>query len=402
MKNSLTKIKLARHISGMILILLVPKLGFAWPPTFGAEFNFTNDAVSRDGGPLTVRSAESEAARDRMMEMMKSLCATRGDCSLDERRNHYGVTTYRVSYQDGWWFEIATDPGVVEIQTAASTLDELKTHEKRIQNDIFGTAEQAGLADASRIFGQSWAGGHIHIGASSSLGGDAELFRNFLVDYANHPELGTGIFSNDWMNAPPLVGLPKRNQEHFVWAIRDFDQGKIRDVRSLAKLISITVYDTTVDTHIAPTEKYQAFNVTRIVNDGFADEERTIEIRAIHPQASADEFIHEVELFQKRLEYLRAHPKPIPVKLVDPHSLSDREVAARFYAYVTDTGLPFKPYEQHLSYRQRLMIPEIAEAYRAEHRTRAAQSPAGRLGWVAQCFFSSLRYMLGRGPTPVH
>jgi hypothetical protein len=197
---------------GIVYFLLFSQQSFAWPPTFGAEFNFSNPVVLKSGKPLEVNSTESEAARDKMMEIIKSVCATRGDCSVQTSENHYGVTTHRVKYKDGWWFDIATDPRVVEIQTAPSTVEQLEKYKQRIQEDIFGSAEKTGLSvtDITKVFGHGWAAGHIHIGASSAFDGNAQLFRNFLVDYVNHPELGTGLFSNDWSNAPPLTALPKK------------------------------------------------------------------------------------------------------------------------------------------------------------------------------------------------
>ncbi|MDR3606537.1 MAG: hypothetical protein P4M08_04050 [Oligoflexia bacterium] len=320
---------------------------------------------------------------------MRSVCRDRGDCSVLKSRNHYDVTTYRVKYSDGWWFEIGTDPKVVEMQTAPSTLEELERHRDRIQTDIFGSAEKAGLQDASKIFGSGWAGGHIHVGASSALDGDARLFRNFLVDSANHAELGAGIFSNDWSNAPPIAALPEKNQANFLKIVQDFDQDKIRGIKALAQKISSEVYDTTVDKKIAPPQKYQAFNVTRIVNGEFGEKEQTIEIRAMRPQASADEFIDETRLIQMRLEFLRAHPDPIPVKLVNPRTLNNSEIVTRFYKYVVETGLPFEPYAKYLNLTQLLALQGIAQAHPESLD-------------VTRCVLDGIRPLNGPAPVSIH
>jgi hypothetical protein len=81
----------------------------------------------------------------------------------------------------------------------------------------------------------------------------------------------------------------------------------------------------------------------------------------MRPQVSAEEYIRETKLIEKRLEFLRAHPTPIPVNLVDPKTLTDREIAARFYGYVVDTGLRFAPYQFYLNASQRQLIPEVAK-----------------------------------------
>ena len=63
-------------------------------------------------------------------------------------------------------------------------------------------------------------GGHINIGFASAFEGDALLLRNFIVDFANHPEMATGIFLHDWQNAKPIAGLSIEERKTFQNAVQ--------------------------------------------------------------------------------------------------------------------------------------------------------------------------------------
>jgi hypothetical protein len=344
---------------------------YAWPPTFGAEFNFSNRTIMSAADGDYVNSKAALEAQHKMAETIGRSCI-KNSCKITLTSNGYGVTVYRVTYEDGWWFQVATDPKVVEVQTKASTVEELKAHEKIIQDDIFGAAEQAGLQPASQLFGRAWAGGHFHVGISSSVGNDALFFRNVVVDNANHPELSAGIFANDVNNAPPIAALGEQNQRNFTFLIEEFDQKfsekQAMPVAELAKAMNETVYFST-PSGWGPSEKYQAFNVTRVGNDHYEMSEQTFEIRGSRPQSSAAEYIAQVELTEKRLRMLRFVDKPIALHIRNLKGFPDLDRLTAFYDYVLETGLDFQNYEQFLTPRQN-------EALMQKIATRPALKPA--------------------------
>jgi len=266
----------------------------AWPPTYGAEFTFTNQNILRAQRSLDgtiVNNTESEAHRDMMGEILKERCKLSKQCKIKILKNKYDVEMIRVTYKDGFWFQIATDPAVVEIQAKAATREEYLKYKEILERDIFEVARQVGMEPSEIGVG----GGHIHIGATSALDKDARLFRNFLVDFVNHPEIATGILANDHYNAPPVMALNDKQIEEFKKTINRFDNGDIKTIFALAKELQDKVYFET-PTGWDPPKKYQAFNVTRIVNNRTPVEEKTIEIRAIRPQQSIDDFIRQITL----------------------------------------------------------------------------------------------------------
>src|SRR6185437_16273691 len=127
-------------VSVFLLLAVLAAPARAWPPTFGAEFTFTNDdLISRQSEGFGIRSPTLRTqtpanleARDKMRAAVALKCEETKECTID------GNT---VKYTDGWWFKISTDPAVIEIQTKPQTLGELKKNRDRIQSAIFDSAE---------------------------------------------------------------------------------------------------------------------------------------------------------------------------------------------------------------------------------------------------------------------
>ena len=311
---------------------------YAWPPTFGGEFTFTNPAIQAAQEGSFVNSDQSEGARDRMAEILKTRCAG-GECTLETIQNHYGVDTVRVTYRDGWWFQVSTDPAVVEVQTKAATYEQLLAMKERIQKDIFDVAKQAGMTPH-----ENTGGGHIHIGMTSALDDSALLFRNFDADFENHSELSSGILSHDHSNSPPVAALTTEQKTKFAKVLADFDHGRLRTVRAFAKRLQADVYAQT-PSGWDPPEKYHALNVTRIAGDDFPEAEKTFEVRSIRPQQSANDFLLETHLFEMRLLRLKQELRPIHY-YENPAPLTEAMKAARFYEYVHDAGLNWDDYKK--------------------------------------------------------
>lgn len=313
-----------------LLFLSAP--AWAWPPTYGLEFTFTNPAIIRGSKGLsaTTNTPENEAGREALAEAMKKKCLLKGDCSVEWVVDKSGAG-YRVNYSDGHWFQLSVDPAVVEVQGKPATKEEYKAMRTRLQ-DLFDAAAESGLRPHHRE-----GGGHIHIGLETTFGRDANFFRNFLVDMANHPELATEILSDSNPNSPPIALHGKKSRERFARIVKDFDEGKISDLRTFSERIRDDVY-LQAPCHWSAKAKYQAVCLTRVtepVNEAY----RTVELRAIRPQKDAAEFIRELELIEGRLNFIRNAKAPIPYRLNRPIPKTRAEIVAAFRNYVTEMGM---------------------------------------------------------------
>ncbi len=350
-----------KNISSVLIVflLLVGAVADA-APTFGAEFNFSNWVIASDEHRSYVDNPMGVEARDRMVEVIKAKCRT---CTFSSVTDGYGVENVKVTYPDGWYFVVATDPAVVEVQTKPSTVAEIEKHQLRIQKHIFDSAIESGLLSSTEIHGQNWAGNHIHVGLLSTVGHDEKsgirLFRNFLVDFSNHSELAMGIFTHDNLNAPAVGQYPDRVTRRFEQLINDVDSGKVTSITQLAAELRTSVYSHHPSKSGSGTDKYQAFNVNRINNDSFPKSQKTFELRAMRAQESAEDFLLLTRLIEKRLEFLADQPNMKVNRAMFRSFLSNADKASGFYRYVTETGLDFQPYEKFLDSSQRSQLARL-------------------------------------------
>jgi len=286
-------------------MLLGSPSAHAWPPIYGAEFTFTNEKmiasnINGPNGEIYVSSTETVLAQNKMLREVQQRCPT---CKFAAEQNHYGAYVYKVTYPDGFWFAIATDPEVVEIQTKPMPLDQMNW--PRIQKDIFDSAAAIGAHPHIES-----GGGHINIGMQATFfdakgNENSELFRNFMADYANHPGLAMGALEKDLENAPAIAELTKTQRKRFAQTLEFFDeQKKTPTIRELAQAIEQTTYSSAPG-GIPPYQKYQAVSVQSISDDSVPMEAKRFEMRAIRTQFTADEFRREALLFEKRLESLK-------------------------------------------------------------------------------------------------
>lgn len=363
-------LRVVRVLFAILILIAVSVEAFA-KATFGAEFNFSNDdiqAAQKDG--TTVVNPASKEYRDLMAEKVKASCP---QCKIENRVNAFGTLIYRITYPDGWYFFIATDPGVIEVQTKPSTVEEIKSRLATIQKDIFENAREAGLLPATQVNGPSWAGSHIHIGVQSALGSGQEAtkkLRNFMADFSNHSELAEGVFTLDYLNAPALRRLPEKQLGNFERIVEDVDSGRIKTVVEFARRVRTEVYDVTSYAWATPTTKYQAFNLDRIGNSKFEEAHQTFEIRAMRGQESAQEFLDQIRLLDSRLDHLTRSGKPVTLALSELNLRSDQK-AEQFHAYVTESGLSFGPYRKYLTPTQREHLRTTLGASALGFRCRA-------------------------------
>ncbi|MCM2277623.1 MAG: circularly permuted type 2 ATP-grasp protein [Oligoflexia bacterium] len=319
-----------RIFSGLVPILFsLP--AHAWPPTFGPEFTFTNPEILEVGNrnPTNAKSEINSAKLEQWRGVLVERCKQLG-CEVRRTSDKHGAA-HRVSFPDGWYFNISLDAAVLEVQTKPGTLEDFRARKELIQKEIFETARSIGIEPHKRA-GQ----GHIHIDVDEAFGQDSRLLRNFFVDYSNHPELAWGALGNHLGNSPPVAALKPEQRKALIHALQEFDAHPGTH-REFGDLIDRNVYTHGTVAEWGFPRHYQALR--------FAWNLNTIEMRGFRPQRSADEFVKELELIQGRIEHLKKVEGAIPFVNPPTHELPLKEVVTRFYGYVTESGLDWETYK---------------------------------------------------------
>jgi hypothetical protein len=304
---------------------------------FGAEFELSNQEVWQQGIDMgrTVNTPKAVSAQWKLVQAYTRECKAKKQCGVTALKNKYGVQVFRIEFTDGFWVQISTDVAVVEIQTKPSTVAEYKAAKPHL-DELFLAGAETGLTPDPK-FKQ---GGHIHMDFASAFGGDHRLFRNFLVDFMNHQELGGGgVFGSDPGNAPHLSLLTDEKKGVFMDLIDRFDRGEIKSGKELAQKIIRNVYDDN-PAHWFPADKYHALNLTRVPD---SDDFSTVEFRALSAQRSPEEFLRQTELFEARLDFLRKIDRNLPVVGFRP--LSAEQKVGAFRSYVEESGLAWDDYK---------------------------------------------------------
>jgi hypothetical protein len=337
--------------------------------TFGPEWEFSNDLLYFSVKNIDPRGAASYESSDlvrgaqaRMIAQVKKTCARSKACRVNDKYLHpdYG----KVTYKDGWWFKISTDPGTVEVQAKPTTAKEFTRLKSRIDNDIFGSATHpdVGLSPNHETYGA----GHIHIGVESSgMGKDPILFRNFIVDFLNHDEIAAGILNDGAANALPASRLSTASKQLLRNAVEQFDQsGRTKkDLALLIENINKSYAEEDED-----NDKYQALNLLH---------EDTVEIRSLRMQRNMTDFLLEVRLFNGRIEELKKLKKAL-IPLGDlEETKSTVEQARRFREYVTNSGGDWEKYRKLLPKKYTFALRQIDSELCVSSQLRA-QSRSNR------------------------
>jgi hypothetical protein len=357
---------------------------FALGPTyFGAEFTFFNPQTGNRVGTNRL----VQRLRDHLVKNQLDGAKFIEDHYLDEDVDYDSVpngeyagrdvspsemtslSTGRFTSPSGWWFEWGLDDGVVEIKTKPMTLEEFRQYQGDMQDAIFVSAANEGLWPPAFL-----GGGHINLSMSTFKGNDL-LLRNFFVDFLNHNELFMGIFNYDTHNSASICVQSSTVQKQVRSVIGKFDAGGFQGIehsqekflREIQAALNLTGDDCLTEWNkneppgedSSSRQTYFAVNFFHVVpNMPYS----RIEIRAVRAQQSMDMWIRQIELFQKRLEYLEKIVKPIalkrrvPVEKIDiehkKHHLNPpiqaQEALRSFYIYVTESGLRWQNHRDYL------------------------------------------------------
>ncbi|MCB0408162.1 MAG: hypothetical protein KDD34_08165, partial [Bdellovibrionales bacterium] len=244
--------------------------------------------------------------------------------------------TFRVSFPDGWWYQIALDLNVLEVQAMPITRDEFSNKRDLIHQQIFEMAQQLGLTPHERI-----GGGHINMDIQSAFRGDSLLFVNFLIDQFNHPELHYGIFGKHLGNSPPLVALGDKSINRFKSIVKFYKQqiemGKNISIQEIAEIIEKKVYISNPFKWFSYFH-YQAISLQHSSQNTPSDFQR-LEFRFFRPQRNFEEFLLQIEFLEARLEYLRQFSSVLDVDIPSRWVYSDDELIEKFKTLLNEVGL---------------------------------------------------------------
>ncbi|MBX3040246.1 MAG: hypothetical protein KF789_05990 [Bdellovibrionaceae bacterium] len=323
--------------------------------TFGAEFTMTSRELQT--APLLLPTADddisTEFGRKTLKEFSDRIRAKCPGCQVSETLDRYDLPIYKIRLPDQFSFLLTLDPAVIEIVPDAATVQGFKALETVLDGLVFETGKSLGQVPQS-----SYGGGHVHIGVDSTFRGNPVLFRNYFVDWLNHPDL-MNSFTGSKYNSPTFYDLPSAQEQAMRQVIAEFDetlrkegflQNPNRDpargnqlMEEFARAVQSRVYTKTLISDWTPTEKYQALNVTRLADPKIPWAAKTLELRFFAGQQSVGEFLELIQLFEGRIEFLekefssRGRKQPL-LEYQALQKFSTEQTAARLETFARQAG----------------------------------------------------------------
>ncbi|MGE3260431.1 MAG: hypothetical protein AB7K68_01515 [Bacteriovoracia bacterium] len=306
-------------------------------PTIGGEIELTNEAMQSSGfsGKGNTSEIPEKKSQLKFVEELRKRCVL-SKCAIKEVAGKQ-IQEFRVTYPDGWWFQVSFDPGCVEILFKPSTLADLEAVRERIDKDIFAVGKAVGIG-ADKLDSA-----HFNVGLKSAFGDDAELFLRYFVDYANHYDLALGSLGHDTSNGPPLALLRPEQRDALQQVVEDFYSGKLKTVEDIAKEINKKVYTHTLE------PGWLNYHNQAMGLKGFENPEAArFELRSIWAQDSAENLLQLGRLVKARINFLRTQKGRIVYLKGARDEFFLDELKARYLVYVEESGLKFKDYENLL------------------------------------------------------
>jgi hypothetical protein len=345
----------------LLLFLFSFSQAFAWPPTYGSEFNFTNKEITKAwttrgekanfdnsswGNPDHVEQEYAKTFADEIQQ------ACGRYCTITPHRGKFGATEFRVEFKDGYKFNISVDPANVEIQTSPETLLQVEKYEEKTQRYIFDIAKKMGMIEHSND-----ETAHLNIGLASAFDNDAKRFLRFYTNYQNHPELASGALGIDFPNAPPLTHLTPMQKKAFAEIVDDVNSGKETSAKVVATRIQDEVYTKTPTFGEAPYH-YQGFSVKQIAHSR-SSSDKPFELRAPRQPKSARERTLLIKLFEMRMAADNESSNPIAfLDLPENQQIPRSELTNKFRLYLLDAGADFDEFKDLLPERLRFVPPD--------------------------------------------
>lgn len=323
----------------------------------GPELTFTNNlikeafrAMNKKNLGYSSQIATSETSKKFSTLLIKKILSKCNTCKTEVLRDQFKQERgLAIIFENNFKIFVTLDPSVIEIQTSPIDYNNLNEATQILNDKIYNSAKEIGI-------GPSYAmgGGHIHLGAKGLFTEDPELLRDFLVDLYNHPEISLEILGDLSSDDPTIHALPSKNKKAFYSLIDQFDKMNM-STNDFVYLMHQTVYNQTLNSFLnngSSKYKFQAINLLRMDESisKTAINEQTLELRFLRTQKSAEQFRLTVELFKKRLEFLKSRrtrgvfEKPIHMSINKAIKLSKSQGFERFITYLEEMNEPPKKY----------------------------------------------------------
>ena len=254
---------------------------------------------------------------------------------LKKRGISYSQASNRIiNSETGFWIKPSTDVHVMETKTKPSTVEQLQDNTDFLDLTTFNRRTTLGVGGA--VFFSS---GHIHMDRATAFHENAQLLRDFVADFLNHPGLYLGPYVRDRVTSND----PRRSLGKIRKVIEDFDAGLISSIEQLAL-------------------RFQSAGLSRNSFTGPAltfSRIQTLEFRFPRAFKNAGEMVLWAQLFKARLNYLLKNPgvELKPFQLFRTPTESYRQI----HAYVTEPGLEWEPYKKMLPRRWQWFVAPFAE-----------------------------------------
>ncbi len=227
-----------------------------------------------------------------------------------------------INKRTGFWLRYTYDFWVVEITSRPGRLSDFQGNVELLESVMFSPKKNRGLSPA-RLF----AAGHIHMDLETGFRGNAQLFRDFIVDLLNHPSLLQGPLNGDKATSQS----PESYMQGIRSVIRDFDSGIYATIEELVEALQSAGLSRHFSgaTSVFPTNK------------------GTLELRFLKSQKSSQHLLALLTLFKARLNYIAKNPGQ---KLRDDLNWRQWPVSSyrELQQYVEQTGLDWASYRQML------------------------------------------------------
>ena len=336
-----------------IFSAMLSSFAFAWPPTFGTEFNFSNYELevayrNRLGGGRP--GPEEEQAAIDFKDMVLKRCGD--DCHAVPHKGKWGQE-FEILFKDSWSFNISWDPACVEIQTKPQTSSEIAKYEAKIQQFIFNTGRDAGVVpqvtDHLLLGGLAENTAHLNIGVRSAFEDSPNSLLRFYSDYGNRPALAMGVFGETKLNAPGISHLFPRQRNALQKMVFSANQGKKYSLQEIGDGINFDIHTSSPmhSFNASDGRHYQAMSVKKLIGLDKKEADQPVEIRPVRQPSTAREYTLMTQLHEKRIEHLKGMTDPI-VYTERAVSSADSDVrvgAAHAYSYVEEIGEDWKKYE---------------------------------------------------------
>ena len=347
------KVRLAFRKTAWIsaIVALAGAQAFAWPPTYGREYNVSNRKVTKawrarkssapDSMEVQKPGKPEQDAAARVAAEIKNLCGS--GCkvvpyenfrprSTDRKANLNWTTEFSVQFTSGLTYNVSIDPGVVEVQSMPRTPGQYQESRSVLKNIIYPAFKNAELSTKGET-------AHFNIGMNSAFESDPEGLLGFYLVFANRPELMAGILSDeDPSEAKPVRNMGIHRQGALEDIARDARRGRFRNARELALRIR---------EEVEKGQKTGAVSLWHISEKSDKDEQ--IELRGIRQPSGVEEDALQTELIDALVQRARAGKLPLVFRSGERVSYTPAELATRFYVFLAENDLDWNHFKPLLS-----------------------------------------------------